>query len=92
MESFLKENKTHQENKSPSLRTTFRCKFEDVSNGEYVYDVFWFINDNNVTVHHNIPFNNIDRTDLLDREWEDNYNMNMKVTTENYIYFYRYKS
>ncbi|XP_076089816.1 oncoprotein-induced transcript 3 protein-like [Mytilus galloprovincialis] len=74
VQSFLKENMT-----SHSLRTTFKCKFEDVSNGEYVYDVYWYINDNSVTVHHNIPFHSIDTTDLLDSEWADQYNMNMKV-------------
>ncbi|CAG2254197.1 unnamed protein product [Mytilus edulis] len=69
---------------SHSLRTTFKCKFEDVSNGEYVYDVYWYINDNSVTVHHNIPFHSIDTTDLLDSEWADQYNMNMKPDAYEY--------
>ncbi|CAC5419093.1 unnamed protein product [Mytilus coruscus] len=79
VQPFLKENITYQEQTSPSLRTIFRCKFEDISNGEYVYDVYWYINGNNVSVHLNIPYSNINTTDLLDTEWEDQYNMNMKV-------------
>ncbi|CAC5390460.1 Low-density lipoprotein receptor-related protein 6 [Mytilus coruscus] len=90
VQPFLKENITYPEKTSPSLRTTFKCKFEDVSNGEYVYDVYWYINDNSVTVHQNVPFNKIDTTDLLDSEWADQYNMNMKVKCSIKIRFVEY--
>jgi hypothetical protein len=40
---------------TPSLLPVFKCNFDDVSDGTYVYDVYWYINGNNVTSYKNIP-------------------------------------
>ncbi|CAG2209489.1 LRP4 [Mytilus edulis] len=64
---------------TPSLLSVFRCYFDDISNGTYVYDVFWTINGNNVTSKLNVPFKNIDSTLLRDTDWVGLYTMNMEV-------------
>lgn len=64
---------------TPSLLSVFRCYFEDISNGTYIYDVFWYINGNNVTSKLNVPFENIDSTLLRDTDWIGLYTMNMEV-------------
>ncbi|CAG2213049.1 unnamed protein product [Mytilus edulis] len=58
----------------------FECKFDDIPNGTYVYDVFWFINGINVTTHKNVQFDDIGNTVLTDSEWTDRFTMNMEVT------------
>ena len=34
---------------TPSLLPVFKCNFDDIPNVTYVYDVYWYINGNNVT-------------------------------------------
>ncbi|VDI31154.1 Hypothetical predicted protein [Mytilus galloprovincialis] len=58
----------------------FECKFDDIPNGTYVYDVFWFINGINVTTHKNVQSDDIGNTVLTDSEWTDRFTMNMEVT------------
>lgn len=57
----------------------FECKFDDIPNGTYVYDVFWFINGINVTTHKNVQSDDIGNTVLTDSEWTDRFTMNMEV-------------
>ena len=65
---------------TPSLLPVFKCNFDDVSDGNYVYDVYWYINGNNVTSYKHIPFSNIGTTVLRGSDWKHSYNMNMEVT------------
>ncbi|XP_052101114.1 von Willebrand factor D and EGF domain-containing protein-like isoform X2 [Mytilus californianus] len=65
---------------SSGLVPIFECKFDDIPNGTYVYDIFWFINGINVTEHKNIPFDNLESTVLKDSEWTNIFTMNMEVT------------
>jgi hypothetical protein len=65
---------------TPSLLPVFKCNFDDVSDGTYVYDVYWYINGNNVTSYKNVPFSNIGTTVLRGSDWKHSYNMNMEVT------------
>jgi hypothetical protein len=65
---------------TPSLLPVFRCNFDDVSDGTYAYDVYWYINRNSVTFYKNIPYSNINTTVLRGSDWTHSYNMNMEVT------------
>ena len=65
---------------TPSLLPVFKCNFDNVSDGNYVYDVYWYINGNNVTSYKNVPFSNIGTTVLKGSDWKHSYNMNMEVT------------
>ncbi|XP_052073689.1 von Willebrand factor D and EGF domain-containing protein-like isoform X2 [Mytilus californianus] len=65
---------------TPSLIPVFRCKFEDISNGTYVYDVNWYINGHNLTMYKNMEFDNINSTYLMSSDWREKYQMNMEVT------------
>ncbi|CAC5367711.1 unnamed protein product [Mytilus coruscus] len=64
---------------TPSLVPVFRCKFDDVSNSSFLYDIHWFINGDNVTRHLNMAFEDINSTILRDTDWNKLYNMNMMV-------------
>ncbi|XP_071172639.1 von Willebrand factor D and EGF domain-containing protein-like [Mytilus edulis] len=63
----------------PSLLPVFRCNFTDASEGSYVYDVLWYINGVHVISHFNVPFSNINTTDLRDTDWINQFKMNMEV-------------
>ncbi|CAC5371721.1 unnamed protein product [Mytilus coruscus] len=62
----------------PSLLPVFRCKFTEVSEGSYVYDVLWYINGVHVISHLNVPFPNINSTVLRDTDWINEFKMNME--------------
>ncbi|CAC5371719.1 unnamed protein product [Mytilus coruscus] len=62
-----------------SLLPIFRCNFTDVSEGSYVYDVHWYINEVHVISHLNVPFSNINYTVLRDTDWINIFKMNMEV-------------
>ena len=64
---------------SPSLEPVFKCRFNDVSNGTYVYDVYWYINGDNVTFFKNVLFSDINETVLRGTHWTDSYHLNMEV-------------
>jgi hypothetical protein len=63
----------------PSLLPVFKCNFDDVSDGNYVYDVYWYINGNSVTSYKNVPYSKISTTVLRGSDWRHSYNMNMEV-------------
>ncbi|XP_052090373.1 von Willebrand factor D and EGF domain-containing protein-like isoform X3 [Mytilus californianus] len=63
----------------PSLLPVFRCKFTEVSEVSYVYDVLWYINGVHVISHLNLPFENINSTVLRDTDWINKFKMNMEV-------------
>ncbi|CAG2238562.1 unnamed protein product [Mytilus edulis] len=65
------------ESRIPSLVVVFQCKFDEVLN--YVYDVFWYINEHYVTEHNNILYSNIRQTDLRPEDWVGKHYMNMIV-------------
>lgn len=62
-----------------SLLPVFRCAFTDVSEGNYFYDVHWYINGVHVITHLNIPFSNINSTVLRETDWINTFKMNMEV-------------
>lgn len=62
-----------------SLLPVFRCSFGDISEGNYVYDVDWYINGDIVKHHLNVPFSNINSTVLRDTDWTSQFKMNMEV-------------
>ncbi|CAC5411168.1 unnamed protein product [Mytilus coruscus] len=64
---------------TPSLLPVFRCKFEKVSNGTYIYDIFWYINGIEIISYFNIPVDDINMTVLIHTYWIDEYKMNMEV-------------
>jgi hypothetical protein len=47
---------------TPSLLPVFKCNFDDIPHVTYVYDVYWYINGNNVTSYRNISYSNISTT------------------------------
>lgn len=61
----------------PSLVVVFKCMFDQVSN--YVYDVYWYINEYYVTEHNNTLYSNIKQTDLRPEDWVEKHHMNMIV-------------
>ena len=65
---------------TPSLLPVFKCNFDDIPHVTYVYDVYWYINGNNVTSYRNISYSNISTTVLRGSDWTHSYNMNMEVT------------
>ncbi|XP_052063239.1 uncharacterized protein LOC127702954 isoform X1 [Mytilus californianus] len=65
------------ESKIPSLVVVFQCMFDQVSN--YVYDVYWYINEYYVTEHNNKLYSSIRQTDLRPDDWVGNHYMNMIV-------------
>lgn len=67
----------------PSLVVVFQCKFDEVSN--YVYDVFWYINEYYVNEHNNILYSNIRKTDLRPEDWVGKHYMNMIVSQSSTI-------
>ncbi|XP_076093421.1 uncharacterized protein LOC143064464 [Mytilus galloprovincialis] len=62
-----------------SLLPVFRCSFGDISEGNYVYDVDWYINGDIVKHHLNVPFSNINSTVLRDTDWTSQFKMNMEL-------------
>ena len=82
VESVLIDGPTYQipnAESTPSLLPVFRCNFDDVSDGTYAYDVYWYINGNSLTAYKNCAFSNIDTTVLRGSDWTHSYNMNMEV-------------
>jgi hypothetical protein len=82
VESVLIEGPTYQipnVESTPSLLPVFKCNFDDVSDGNYVYDVYWYINGNSVTSYKNVPYSKISTTVLRGSDWRHSYNMNMEV-------------
>ncbi|CAC5411146.1 unnamed protein product [Mytilus coruscus] len=47
---------------TPSLFPVFRCKFDEGSNGTYIYDIFWYINGFEITSYTNIKMKDINTT------------------------------
>ena len=83
VESVLIEGPTYQipnVESTQSLLPVFRCNFDDVSDGTYAYDVYWYINGNSLTAYKNIAISNIDTTVLRGSDWTHSYTMNMEVT------------
>ncbi|CAC5415835.1 unnamed protein product [Mytilus coruscus] len=66
-------------NLGPSLEPVFKCSFTEVSGQNYVYDVYWFINDQSVVTHRRLEFSNIGQALLRPNDWVGNYHMNMVV-------------
>ena len=64
---------------TPSLLPIFRCKFNDISNGTYVYDVHWFINGESIITKKNVAYSEIDLTILKGSDWIRTHKMNMVV-------------
>ncbi|CAG2226665.1 unnamed protein product [Mytilus edulis] len=69
---------------TPSLLPVFRCRFNDIANGTYVYDVYWYINGHNVTMFKNIEFHDINITFLRTSDWINEYQMNMNPAKTEY--------
>ncbi|XP_071142810.1 von Willebrand factor D and EGF domain-containing protein-like [Mytilus edulis] len=65
---------------TPSLSSTFQCSFEVEQQDSFVYDIYWYINGNSVTVFKDIPNNDLRGTILKDKDWKGKYQMNMDVT------------
>lgn len=66
---------------TPSLTPIFKCVFEDISNGTYAYDVYWYICGTIIKNSTNILFDDIyDAIVLKESEWSDRYRMNMEVS------------
>ncbi|XP_052071137.1 uncharacterized protein LOC127709569 [Mytilus californianus] len=63
----------------PSLEPVFKCSFAEVSGQNYVYDVYWFINDQSVVTHRRLEFSNIGQALLRPNDWVGNYQINMVV-------------
>ena len=53
---------------------------DNVSDGTYAYDVYWYINGNSVISYKNITFSNISTTMRRGSDWTHSYTMNMEVT------------
>lgn len=71
-----------------SLLPVFRCRFADVSEDSYVYDVHWYINGVSVKSHLNVPFSNINVTRLRNADWINKFRMNMEVLTfKRFVFF-----
>ncbi|XP_069129085.1 uncharacterized protein [Argopecten irradians] len=54
----------------------FQCNIssdEDLT--DYLYDIQWFINDNSIVTHRNIPYTNLTQTGLHQSEWTDTYTL-----------------
>lgn len=64
---------------TPSLSSAFRCSFEVEQQDSFVYDIYWYINENSVTVFKDIPNNDLRGTILKDNDWKGKYQMNMDV-------------
>ena len=64
---------------SSSLLPVFRCEFVEESDSSYVYDVYWYINGDEVVVHRNVYFSNISFTNLRGSQWLHKHHMNMEV-------------
>ena len=77
---MLFEEQIHNSNVPTSLLPVFNCKIDDVSNGTYYYDVYWYINGNDVKVVKNAHVTDISSTVLREKDWKDKYRMNMQVT------------
>ncbi|XP_069130657.1 von Willebrand factor D and EGF domain-containing protein-like [Argopecten irradians] len=58
----------------------FQC---DISSDDdltaYVYDIQWFINDNSIVTHRNIPYTNLTQTGLHQSEWTGTYKLGCLV-------------
>ncbi|CAG2226669.1 unnamed protein product [Mytilus edulis] len=65
---------------TPSLSSAFQCSFEVEQQDSFVYDIYWYINGNSVTVFKDIPNNDLRGTILKDKDWKGKYQMNMDVT------------
>ncbi|CAG2202948.1 unnamed protein product [Mytilus edulis] len=79
VQSELAEGAILNANLGPSLEPVFKCSFTDVSGQSYVYDVYWFINDQSVVTHRRLEFSNIGQALLRPNDWVGNYQMNMVV-------------
>ncbi|XP_063442414.1 uncharacterized protein LOC134722722 [Mytilus trossulus] len=65
---------------TPSLIPIFKCEFEDISNGTYGYDVYWYICANEVKNSTNLLFKDIDEAVVLrETDWIGKYRMNMQI-------------
>ncbi|XP_071129173.1 von Willebrand factor D and EGF domain-containing protein-like [Mytilus edulis] len=79
VQAELAEGATLNPNIGPSLEPVFKCSFTEVSGQTYVYDVYWFINDQSIVTHRRLEFSNIDQALLRPNDWVGNYQMNMVV-------------
>ncbi|XP_069130656.1 von Willebrand factor D and EGF domain-containing protein-like isoform X2 [Argopecten irradians] len=58
----------------------FRCNISsDEDLMDYVYDIQWFINDNSIVTHRNIPYTNLTQTGLHQSEWNGTYRLGFLV-------------
>lgn len=66
---------------TPSLISAFKCNVGNTM-GNYVYDIYWYINGNSVKLIKNVPYDDINSV-LKDSDWTDHYHMNMDVSIYN---------
>lgn len=66
--------------KTPSLLPVFRCKFDEVSEGNYVYDIYWYINGDFIKKLINISYTQVNTTDMTYADWRNTHHLNMKVS------------
>lgn len=64
---------------TPSLASAFECHLGELHDTSYVYDIYWYINGNNVKVIKNIPHDDINGF-MKDSDWKGLYYMNMDVS------------
>ncbi|XP_021375788.1 von Willebrand factor D and EGF domain-containing protein-like [Mizuhopecten yessoensis] len=60
----------------------FQCNIEDSSDEDltaYVYDVQWYINDNSIVTHRNIPYANITESALRQSQWINTFTLGFLV-------------
>lgn len=65
--------------KTPSLLPVFRCKFDEVLEGSYVYDIYWYINGDFIKKLINISYTQVNTTDMTYTDWNITHHLNMKV-------------
>jgi hypothetical protein len=63
----------------PRLEAVFRCYFADVDSQAYIYDVYWYINEQSVVAHKRLAYININQSLLRPVDWVGQYQMNMVV-------------
>ncbi|XP_069129083.1 von Willebrand factor D and EGF domain-containing protein-like [Argopecten irradians] len=58
----------------------FHCNITtDLCITDHVYDIQWFINDNGIVTHRNIPYTNLTQTGLRQSEWTGTYKLGFLV-------------
>ena len=75
----LAEGVTLNVNIGPRLEAVFRCYFADIDSQAYIYDVYWYINEQSVVAHKRLAYINIDQSLLRPVDWVGQYQMNMVV-------------